>query len=672
MPADRLTYRPGLDGLRGVAVLAVLAFHGGFGLFSGGFLGVSLFFTLSGFLITTLLLREYDQTGRVEIMAFWGRRVRRLLPALLLAFLGIVWFALSVATPTQAQAVADDGPWALLYLANWRLVVDGQNYADLFSTNATSPMLHLWSLAIEEQFYVLLPIFAWFTARRRSGTFAQRLGLAASLGLVVSVMATVLAVRNGYDLSRIYYGTDTRAAELLIGMLAAVAVHHFPQWLDQRASHRSNVVGALSVVALAAMWSVSTETTLWLHRGGFAVHAALAAVVVVLAARPGPLATSLSWTPLVSVGRISYGLYLYHWPIFLWLTPERTGIDGFWLFLLRAAVSIAAATVSLVLIETPIRTGRLQPQRLPLAATAAVAAVLIAVIAVPQPAAETQIVMEAVRSPADAIAASNADTSFFEPTPRAEGEESAPPGFAPTSEALEVAVAELQRPTRVLLVGDSVMVTLGRGLELWADETESAQVVNAAQIGCPIGRGGVQRVYGREFATFEHCDHEAWVPLLEEWDPDLVILLSGVWDLKERQLPDWDSFEVPGSPTYDAWIIDEYRHAIEVLSSTGADVMVVRPPCLQRNDVNGDPVYAEEFEPGRLPAYEAAVIDPLEASGIPVFDLDAVVCPDGQPRATWPGVEDEVRPDGVHFTEVGAASVASVIGPDLLEFAGRR
>src|SRR4051794_6618741 len=260
-----------LDGLRGLAVAGVLAYHCGFGWARGGFLGVSLFFTLSGFLITSLLLTEHAGSGRIGLGAFWARRARRLLPAAMVALGGIVLFGATIATGSQLRALRGDVLGALGYVANWRFVLAGTSYGDLWSS--PSPVQHFWSLAIEEQLYLVLPlvvVLAFAVTKGRLRGVAVALGIA----LAASVAATFLV----HDQLRAYYGTDVRAAELLAGALLAVAVAARPT-LRIRSS-----AGVLALVALLLAWSTTTQSDARLYRGGFLVHAALA-VVVILAAR---------------------------------------------------------------------------------------------------------------------------------------------------------------------------------------------------------------------------------------------------------------------------------------------------------------------------------------------------------------------------------------------------
>jgi len=229
-----IPFLPGLEGLRGVALAAVLFFHGGFSWAKGGFLGVSTFFTLSGFLITMLLIWEFSTEGRIRLRRFWGRRYRRLMPASLLCLTGVVVFGWLVATPGQLVTLRGDVLASLLYVANWRFIVTQQSYAQVFS--APSPVLHFWSLAIEEQFYLVFPLVV-------AAVLALAHGSRRALGAVLTVLAVGslglmwVLYTPGQDPSRVYYGTGTRAFELLLGALLAIVLSHpaglvlrIPRW----------------------------------------------------------------------------------------------------------------------------------------------------------------------------------------------------------------------------------------------------------------------------------------------------------------------------------------------------------------------------------------------------------------------------------------------------------
>ncbi|HEX7096949.1 MAG TPA: acyltransferase, partial [Acidimicrobiales bacterium] len=290
-PMPRL---PALDGLRGVAVIGVLFFHGGFSWATGGFLGVSTFFTLSGFLITNLLVREHDRTQTIRLRAFWSRRFRRLLPAALAALVLIALYGQVYASPEQLQDLRGDALAALAYVANWRLLFEGKSYGDLFS--APSPVQHFWSLSIEEQFYVLFPILVYVSLR----VGGRRLLTGVLVAAAAASVATSFALSGSVD--HVYYGTDTRAFELLAGALFAVwwsgrtvdSSARFGSW--SRAAF-----GAVAVAALAATvwsWTFAEETSERLGRGGLALHAVLVVAVIAAIVRRSLLATVLSFAPL--------------------------------------------------------------------------------------------------------------------------------------------------------------------------------------------------------------------------------------------------------------------------------------------------------------------------------------------------------------------------------------
>ncbi|RQX06450.1 acyltransferase family protein, partial [Micromonospora globispora] len=216
----RIAYQPALDGVRALAVAAVLAFHGGVAALPGGFLGVDAFFVLSGFLITSLLLAEHRDAGRIDLVAFWGRRVRRLLPALLLVLVVVLLVSRQLMPGTELGALRWDALAALGYVANWRMANRGGDY--FAATGSPSPLQHTWSLGIEEQFYLVWPLLlivllAWAARRRRLGVAL----LVILVGAVGSALAAALLFAPD-AVDRVYYGTDTRAVALLVGAALAV------------------------------------------------------------------------------------------------------------------------------------------------------------------------------------------------------------------------------------------------------------------------------------------------------------------------------------------------------------------------------------------------------------------------------------------------------------------
>ena len=260
---SRLEHLPALDGLRGACLAAVLLFHSGFGWMSGGFLGVSTFFTLSGFLITTLLVAERSATGTVSLRRFWERRLRRLLPASLLTIAAIVATAPLWLAPSQREHLAEDALATLFYAVNWRFMSPEYAYNLIFTD--PSPLQHFWSLAIEGQFYVVFPLIVALVLRAGGGTRA--LGAFCIVATVASVGVALASPSLEAAQHRLYYGTDARAGELLIGALLALALRArgAAAWSALRVA--GPVAGLLIVVA----WIFATVGDAWLYRGGCAL-----------------------------------------------------------------------------------------------------------------------------------------------------------------------------------------------------------------------------------------------------------------------------------------------------------------------------------------------------------------------------------------------------------------
>lgn len=353
-PSKRLPHLPALDGLRGLAVVAVLLFHGGFAWARGGFLGVSVFFTLSGFLITNLLVGEWADTGTISLPTFWSRRFRRLMPAaiatlLLIALYGWIW-----ASPEQLRNLRGDLLAGLGYVANWRFLSEKMSYADLFS--APSPVQHFWSLAIEEQFYVVYPFLTFIVLR-----FGGRRALTGVLSATMIGSLVISFVERAY-LDRVYYGTDTRMLELVAGGLLAIWWSSTPRHHEAPTGWRrpaSTALGLIGVAGSVALWPAVRQTSYWVTHGVLPLQAMLSVAAIAAASRPGLPAKVLAWKPLRATGLISYGLYLYHWPLFLVLSEDRTGLARAPLFVVRVAVTVVFALVSYAVIEQPIRRRRI-------------------------------------------------------------------------------------------------------------------------------------------------------------------------------------------------------------------------------------------------------------------------------------------------------------------------
>lgn len=348
----RLSYVPGLDGIRALAVLAVLCYHAGFGWALGGFLGVETFFVLSGFLITALLLNEWNGSGRIDLRSFWLRRARRLLPAvwLLLSALPLLAFLLA---RDSLQRLQEDIPAALLYVTNWAYILREVPYFEAFGR---PPLLqHLWSLAVEEQFYLFWPLLLLILLRI-SGKSRALLAGAVLLLAVGSTIWMALLYSPSYDPLRLYYGTDTRAAGFIVG--AALAIIRPPGGKAAARSPRvSEGMGWAGLFMLLFLFTYLNEFRPALYRGGFLAAALASLLLIVGASTPGTRLSRLFEHPILRwIGTRSYSIYLWHWPVLLLTRP---GIDvelpALPVRLAQLAITFALAELSYRWVETPIR-----------------------------------------------------------------------------------------------------------------------------------------------------------------------------------------------------------------------------------------------------------------------------------------------------------------------------
>ena len=360
--AGEMGYLPGLDGLRAIAIIGVLLYHSGVDWMPGGFLGVDVFFVLSGFLITSLILEEYDRSGRVDFRRFYLGRARRLLPAVFVMLI-VVGIAVLVFYRDALSAFREDALATVLYLNNWWYIVVDQSY---FESMGRPPLLkHLWSLSVEEQFYLIWPAIALVLIRRGGRPLVRRVAILAALAS--TAWMAFIAIRGGYpidaDPSRAYFGTDSHSMGLLVG--AALATVWRPGRLSTSIppSARTLVtgIGIAMVGVLVAFYTLVGEFTPWLYRGGFLALAVFTAVLIAAATHPAsPLGPALGIGVLRYIGRRSYGVYLWHWPIFM---VTRPGIDVPWsepvAFFVRMTATFAIAELSYRLVEMPIRRGAL-------------------------------------------------------------------------------------------------------------------------------------------------------------------------------------------------------------------------------------------------------------------------------------------------------------------------
>ncbi|MBE1552900.1 peptidoglycan/LPS O-acetylase OafA/YrhL [Mycobacterium sp. OAS707] len=624
MTADRGHSIPALDGIRAVAVALVLAEHGGLPGVSGGFLGVDVFFVLSGFLITSLLLDEFRTKGRIRLRDFWIRRARRLLPALLAMVLAVV--AVRKLFPTEATAsLRDDAVASFFWMSNWAFVAQKTDY---FSQGAPpSPLQHTWSLGVEEQYYLIWPLLVLGVAALCWRRLRLAVFVLAVAGVVASATAAILMAP---EVNRVYFGTDTRIQALLIGAAAAALLVRDWTVLTSggtliRTQYRRWAATALSVVGLAGLAVLAHYATGSARdfRYGLLIAVALSAVLVVAPVamdQTSPVARALAWRPLVWLGAISYGVYLWHWPIFLALNGERTGWSGWPLFALRCAATVAVATASWWLLEQPIRRWRpvIVPM-LPLAgATAATAAVI------------TMTVVPIEPKPADP-AASSIDSAALV-SPERPVEVKSPSGqLAPGTK-------------RVAVFGDSVAWTLMRYLP----PTPGLSFTNYTTIGCGVARGGPYRYAGETLNQKPECDDwpARWSQRINHDRPDVVLLIIGRWEVVDRvNEGHWTHI---GDDAYDAYLHGELTRALDILTSTGAHVVVTTEPYNRRGERADGSLYPED-QPTRADRWNTLLRNVIgKRPNVTVLDLNKKLGPDGYYTNKVDGIK--MRIDGVHPT----------------------
>ena len=332
----------GIDGLRALAVGAVVLYHLSPRTLPSGYLGVDVFMVISGFIVTTLLLREYGRHGRVRVGAFWGRRFRRLVPALVFMLVVVTTWARLVEPSALLPQVRAQGLSALGYFTNWQLIRDSVSYGG--ATAARSPFVHLWSLAVEEQFYLVWPLVLF--GLLRFGRGRRKLAVTATIaGAFASAALMTWTYVVGHDSVRAYYGTDTRAQAFLAGAAAAMLA----PLVRGRARRLLAFGGGLALASVIVI--MFTDAPDALYRGGFAYVAGATALAVLASTSAGPVAWCCDRRTLRSLGRVSYGVYLWHWPAIVLLTPARVAVGGLALAAVRLAVTALATAVSWAFVE---------------------------------------------------------------------------------------------------------------------------------------------------------------------------------------------------------------------------------------------------------------------------------------------------------------------------------
>ncbi len=653
---------PALDGLRAIAVFGVMLYHGGAPGVGGGFLGVNVFFVLSGFLITSLLLGEWTTRLTIRLGEFWARRARRLLPALLVLLVGVAIYAKVFASPGQFSNLRLDTLSSLFYVANWHFIFAGANYFDL--TAQPSPLAHMWSLAIEEQFYIVWPPVVLVLLRlgaklRPSRRLWPVLGVAV-LGALASALEMRFLFLHGASVTRLYEGTDTRSQDILVGAVLAIALamwararHALPEE-SRPPSHRRRgptlkpiaaweiaspvtrallqLVGFAALATGAYLWSRLTGPSPWLFEGGFFAFAILVAAVIfcVITAQAALLARALGNRVFRYLGKISYGTYLWHFPLFALLSAERVHLYGLPLLAVRIGITLLVATGSFYLVEEPIRRGRVHSfteWRAWLLTSVAFLGVVSVTVATTLP------------TEAGAVAT---------------GRIPVPSGPSYTG-----------HPVSVTLFGDSLAFTAGFALSTpGVARAYDVQFHAGGLLGCGVMTVSDQIVQGVEDRPYSACSASA--PASEQWPaiwsawltttrPNVVMLMAGRWEVSD-QIVDGQDLHI-GEPAFDADLRADLEKAVGVATSTGAYLIMLTAPCTSSGEQpNGQPWPEDTSSRRHLYDQMLQQVAAAHPRDVEVDDFGSQVCPGDKFATTVDGVTVRLA-DGVHFPGVPGGTV---------------
>lgn len=612
----RMEHIPALDGLRAIAVVTVMLFHAGVPGVPGGFFSVDLFFAVSGFLITQILLSHLKHRKPQRLGYFWLRRARRLVPALFIVVYAVILWRLTK-PDSVAETWSSDIIAAAVYMTNWKEALGGRDYFAQFEE--PSPLLHTWTLGIEEQFYIVFPFI--LIALVLVLAIRKRLPIALMFLAVVSACWMAYLAGAGATTARLYYGTDTRAQALLLGAaLGAWA------WRRNQSGHLlaappgSNwpriaaYVTGFAIFAYVVMVVFVHEDFWFVFRGGFFISSIVAgAMILGSATNQNSTPARILRTPwLVQIGVMSYSIYLWHWPIFLIITQESTGLPAVTVLLLRFAITFGLGYLSFRLVEQVFRFGRFTTLATPKqwAILASGTVLLIAGALIPVHHSGPQIAL---------------------------------PEW-PTASTV---------PSRVFVGGDSIGLALMQypPTEQYPDMTFSDHTV----LGCGLMPGTVIISGQVQAQQPKDCDQwpKIWPERMKRNDPQVAIVNTGTWDLLDREVN--GTVVKADSPAYDELARRSFEEAIEVAGASGKrPVYITNQPCYGANQKTQIPGLAEATNSSQRQLRYNAILESVVAkhSNAGVVDLRSALCPNGQFVDSIDGVE--LRTDGIHPTEQGA------------------
>lgn len=586
--------------------MGVLLFHDG--RLPGGYLGVDLFFVLSGYLITSLLLAEWSANQKIDLAAFWVRRARRLFPALLALLPAVALYAVVFAKPAELLRIRHDGFATLAYVANWRAIFAGRSYWDMFE--APSPLEHTWSLAIEEQFYVVWPLLTVALLKFSRGS--RRALLVASLILAAfSAAALVWFGTSIGKTDRAYLGTDTRGAAILFGAALSCMLSGQSAPASPKATRFLDIAGICAALGLAVAWVRLDGQHPFLYRGGFFLTEFAVLVLIVCATRGSTsiVARALAFRPLTWVGLVSYGVYLWHWPLYVVLSPDRLGFSGLPLTVIRLSTTFAVALVSYHLLEQPIRKHGL-PFGKPIWVIPVVVGSSAALLFM-----STQFV-----ATAQTVFHSLPWTSVI------------PPGTK-----------------SVLVVGDSVAQALGERLRSVQSE-KKAIIAERGTPNCSILEGTLPTL---SLSNKPHdggdCDAR-WERDAAFLHPDVALVVLGGGHFAPVEIDGtWQKpCEAGWTKAYSAELEEEVRKMIPHVGQ----LWLTRIPYALKH-------WQKPERDEHVDCFNRMIEDvAANVPGVRILDLAKHLCPAGSASCTNESAGHPVRPDGLHFAGDGAKETA--------------
>jgi peptidoglycan/LPS O-acetylase OafA/YrhL len=656
-PGDR-RFRPDIQGLRAVAILLVVLYHAHIPGVGGGFVGVDVFFVISGFVITGVLLRERASTGGTSILAFYARRVRRIIPAASLVIVVTVLAAYVVLGPVSGRQTAVDGQWASVFLVNFHFIATETNY--LASQTPPSPLQNFWSLAVEEQFYVVYPtIFLLVASTFVRTSFRIRMSVLLVATIVGSFVLSVTLTSS--DPINAFFSPFTRAWELALGALIAVSAGNLRR-LPATAAAALSWLGLAAIVIAAVVFTSATS-----YPGSLVAVPVIGAGLVIAGGTVGPSAGAeavLGLRPFQWLGLVSYSFYLWHWPVLILATewrgvPTLATLDNVLLVLVALALSIGTYLV----VENPARhSATLIARR---GTTIALGGCLVATTLLLSTFAAVSTAEGAISSLAIAKTGSNCHRPSDRMVARLRS--------LYRSGNPHPTVPAQPHTLRMVVVGDSTACTLIPGLTA-VGSSLGVQVENGAVIGCGVVSGEIAPVYDDNVnveAKTDRClskARRAESSAIKALRPDVILWGS----IEERQSivdagPTGISSLITGTPQWKAVMQQRIDARVTDFLATGAKVVLLLEPVPVSRNPNGPVPSQAAYSSMNAMLRQEAVRHPDKVG---LVDLSSRVCPTSPHcRPTEDGVI--VRPDLVHYSPDSSLWVAQWLVPQVLSTVDR-